>query len=430
MTRTERQADWINVTSAVTRVLDAIEPLSTEVVPLTEAVQRTLASAIKSPIDQPPWDNSAMDGFAARLADVAAASEDAPVRLRIIESVAAGDFPQYPIGPGDATRIMTGAPIPEGADTVIRIEHTRPSDAGHVLIVDAMDAGRNLRFRGEDLRTGDTVLTRGRHLRAGEIGVLATVGARQVEVFRRPRVAILSTGDELADLDEFDQVLRGKKIVNSNSYALAAAVQNAGGIPAPLGIARDQADSLRDHIRKAFDSDVLVTTAGASVGDHDLVKDVLEELGCKVDFWRVKMRPGSPISFGLLPAHNRRLPVFCLPGNPVSALVTFELFVRPALRKMQGRAEVFSPTIHVMVAEHTASKRGLTHFLRVKLEHNPSGEPIARLTGGQGSGLITSMAHADALLIVPEDRDALNAGERALAVRLSGSDQGQENLGY
>src|SRR5688572_15761316 len=270
-------------------------------IPLSKAMQRTLASSVTSPIDQPPWNNSAMDGFATRLEDVAAASEDSPVRLRIIESVAAGDFPQYPVGPGDATRIMTGAPIPEGADTVIRVEHTRPVDANHVLIVDAMDAGRNLRFRGEDLRTGDKVLQRGRYLRAGEIGVLATVGASEVEVFRRPRVAILSTGDELAELDEFDQVLAGRKIVNSNSYSLAAAVQAAGGIPLRLGIARDRQDSLRTHILDALGSDVLVTTAGASVGDHDLVKDVLEDLGCKLDFWRVKMRPGSPISFGLLP---------------------------------------------------------------------------------------------------------------------------------
>ncbi|MEX2283360.1 MAG: gephyrin-like molybdotransferase Glp [Gemmatimonadota bacterium] len=430
MSGSARQPDWIDVASAQARVLAAIEVLSSETVPLRDAVQRTLAAPVSSPIDQPPWNNSAMDGYATRAADVVNASKQMPTRLRVIESIAAGEFPRKTLGPGEATRIMTGAPVPEGADTVIRVEHTREGDADHVLIVDAMDAGRNLRFRGEDLRTGDTVLLPGRFLRPGEIGVLATVGASQVEVFRRPRVAILSTGNELAELNQFDQVLQGRKIVNSNSYSLAAATIGSGALPVMLGIASDDAASLRDHIEQGFDADVLVTTAGASVGDHDLVKDVLEELGCTLDFWRVRMRPGSPISFGLIPARDRRIPVFCLPGNPVSALVTFELFVRPALRKMQGRTDVYPATMRVKVEERTSSKRGLTHFLRATLKQNPGGEPLARLTGGQGSGLITSMAHADALLIVPEDRDALEAGELAWAVRLTGPDQGQENPGY
>jgi molybdopterin molybdotransferase len=425
-----RQPDWIDVASAQTRVLAAIEVLNTESVPLWDAVHRTLAAPVSSPIDQPPWDNSAMDGYATRSNDVASATAETPVRLRVIESVAAGEFPRKALGPGEATRIMTGAPIPDGADTVIRVEHTREGDTGHVLIVDAMDAGRNLRFRGEDLRTGDTVLLPGRFLRPGEIGVLATVGASQVKVFRRPRVAILSTGNELAELSEFAEVLAGRKIVNSNSYSLAAATVGAGAVPMMLGIASDNPASLRDFIRQGFDSDVLVTTAGASVGDHDLVKDVLEELGCRLDFWRVKMRPGSPISFGLIPARDRRIPVFCLPGNPVSALVTFELFVRPALRKMQGRTDVYPSTLRVKVEEHTSSKRGLTHFLRTTLKQNAGAEPLARLTGGQGSGMVTSMAYADALLIVPEDRDALEAGELAWAIRLTGPDQGQENPGY
>ena len=417
---TQRRADWIALREAVERVLSHIDPLERETVALERAVGRVLARDVTSPTDQPPWDNSAMDGFAVRSVDVRGATADRPVVLRVIERVPAGGFPTAEITEGTAVRIMTGAPLPKGADGVIRIEHTEERAADHVAVLDDADAGRNVRFRGEDLKRDGVVLRAGRLLRPGEIGVLATVGCAQVPVYRKPLVAILSTGDELADITDLDAIRTGRKIANSNSYALAAAVRNTGAEPRMLGIARDDAASLRAHLERAAGADILVTTAGASVGDHDLVKDALEEIGFELDFWRVRIRPGSPFSFGRL---RSGVPVFGLPGNPVSALVTFEIFVRPAIRRMMGRADVHSPLVRVRVDGDAPSKGGLVHFLRVRLHTAADGVVHARLTGAQGSGIISSMAEADALLIVPEDRDGLRDGEWAWAVRLVGADE-------
>jgi molybdopterin molybdotransferase len=405
-------------------------PLDAERVELPAALHRVLAERVTSPIDQPPWDNSAMDGYAVRADDVRGASESHPVTLGVLERVPAGGFPTQAVSAGKATRIMTGAPIPTGADTVVRIEHTREESSESVLIFNDTDIGRNLRFRGEDLRRGDVVLSAGRILRSSEIGLLATVGASSVAVTRRPKAAILSTGNELADLGDYEEVMAGRKIANSNAYGLQAAVTASGGAPKLLGIARDDAASLREHIGRAGDADLLITTAGASVGDHDLVKDVLDDLGFELEFWRVRMRPGSPFSFGWLSSGERRIPVFGLPGNPVSALVTFELLVRPALRRMLGRTDVYSSTLRVRAADRIPSKSGLTHFLRVRLQRAENGEWTAQLTGAQGSGMISSMAEADALLVVPEDRDALEQGETAWAVRLLPGDAGQDTIGF
>jgi len=430
-----RDADWLTLHDALERVLAAVHPLEAERVPLLEALGRTLAEQVVSPIEQPPWDNSAMDGFAVRSADVRGASAATPVQLRVIETIPAGGFPVRPVGRGEAARIMTGAPVPAGADCVVRLEHT-VADAGSgraasrdetaggvgvagatgpsdfVTVVDDGDAGRNVRLRGEDIERGAVVLDAGRVLRPAEIGVLATVGQAMVRVHRRPRVAILSTGDELTPLDDFEPARAGRRIVDSNSPALAAAVLATGAEPVLLGIARDDRASLRERLLAAHDSDILLTTAGASVGDHDLVKDVLEELGFRLHFWRVRVRPGSPISFGELPREGRApLPVFGLPGNPVSALVTWELLARPAVRRMAGRRAVHNPTLAATLAEAAASTPRLTHLLRVRLSEAADGTRIARLTGPQGSGIASSMAAADALLIVPEGIDRLEAGE-------------------
>lgn len=417
-TRT-READWITVEEATARILECVQPLDLERVKISEAVGRVLVSSISSPIDHPPWDNSAMDGFAARTADVRGASRNEPVRLRVVESVPAGGFPSRPIAEGEAVEIMTGAPIPEGADCVVRVEHTR-REGDRVVVVDDMDAGRNVRPKGEDVRAGEVVLEAGRVLRPAEIALLATVGCATVEVRRRPHIAILSTGDELADFDEFDDVLAGRKIANSNSYGLAAAVRAAGAEPEILGIARDDRASLREHLERALPADALVTTAGASVGEHDLVKDALEDVGMRLAFWRVQMRPGSPFSFGLVPRPDRApLLVFSLPGNPVSALVTFEVLVRPALRRMSGQRAALSPrTVRVRAVEAIASKPDLVHYLRVKLSAEGAGGWLARLTGPQGSGLITSMTEADALLVVPLGKAGIEAGELADAIPL------------
>ncbi len=446
----DRPADWLTAHEALERILATLRPLPPERVPLADALGRVLAEPIVSPVDQPPWTNSGMDGYACRSDDVAGASAENPRVLHVIEEVPAGAFPSRPIAAGEAVRLMTGAPVPEGADTVVRLEHTEPRAEGRVAVLRDWDAGRNLRERGEDLRAGETVLGPGRVLRPAEIGVLASVGRSQVGVTRRARVAILSNGDELVDLDEFDQVLAGRRIVSSNSYALAAAVRAAGGEPLVLGIARDTRASLREHLARAAGADALVTTAGASVGDHDLMKDVLEELGYRLDFWRVKVPPGSPFSFGRLgdgaaaasggtpasppgdvaaaasggtpAAEGAGLPVFGLPGNPVSALVTFEVFVHPALRKLHGRGEVYPPTLRVRTAHRIESRPGLMRFLRATLERDGAGGWLARLTGPQGSGILTSVARADALLVVPLDLPVVEAGTELLALPLRAAD--------
>lgn len=463
--RAPRPADWLPVHAALERILAALSPLPAERVRLADALGRTLAEPVASPIDQPPWDNSAMDGFAVRAVDVRGARPERPVVLRVIDDVPAGSFPMGRIGPGEAAKIMTGAPVPDGADCVIRVEHTSawgdvPPDAGGrddtVSVFRDDDAGRSIRPRGEDVRRGAVVLEAGRVLRSGEVGVLAMVGCAEVCVHRRPRVAIFSNGNELAALDEFDDVRAGRKIVNSNSYALAAAIQATGGVPVLLGIARDDEESIRAHVEAACDAgaDVLMTTGGASVGEHDLMKDVLEDMGFRLDFWRVKMKPGSPVSFGWLdpedthgetapvsgatddPAPvdaprerwpNGRLPVFGLPGNPVSALVAFEVLARPALRRLQGRRAVYTPTVQVRTAERMPSKPGLTQFLRVTLRAGDDDFPLARRTGPQGSGILTSMASADALLIVPEESAGFDAGALATAIPLRSPDEAQES---
>jgi molybdopterin molybdotransferase len=428
--------DWLGIREALDRILAAVAPLPSERVPILEAAGRVLAESVVSPIDQPPWDNSAMDGFAVRSADVRGASRESPARLRVVDEIPAGAFPRRPLGPGEAARIMTGAPIPEGADSVIRLEHTdawtgsreergRGSPGETVEVFDDSDVDRNVRRRGEDLRRGETVLEPGRVLRPGEIGLLATVGRAEVAVHRRPRVAILANGDELVDLDRFDEVRAGRRIVNSNSYGLAAAVRAAGAEPLLLGIAADDAASLRAHLERAREADLLITTAGASVGDHDLVKEVLESLGFALDFWRVRMRPGSPFSFGRL----GDLPVFGLAGNPVSALVTFEVLVRPAIRKMLGRREIHAPTVRAVAAERIPGAGRLTHFPRARLEPDGRGGWLARLTGPQGSGILTSVAAADALLVVPEGIAAIEPGEPVVALPLPPPDPAAVDFG-
>lgn len=429
--RTRRRADWLTVREALDRVLDCVSPLEAEQVPLGEVLGRTLAAPLVAPVDQPPWDNSAMDGFAARSADILGASEAQPIRLSVVDSIAASQFPSRGLGRGEASRIMTGAPVPAGADCVVRIEHTRPGNGAAVDVVSDGDAGRNIRRRGEDVRRGETVLSPGIVLRPGEIGVLALLGTARVSVHRKARVGILATGDELVEPEDFSEAQAGRRIVNSNSSALAAAVQAAGGEPVPLGIARDDVASVRERIGDPSSLDALVTTAGASVGDHDLVKDALEGMGMRTAFWRVLMRPGSPFSFGLMPRPGQAgLPVFGLPGNPVSAVVTFEVLGKPALRRMHGRAEVHGRTRTVRIAENLRSSAGLTRFLRVRLEREADDRLRARLTGEQGSGILTSVARADALLVVPPDVESYNEGDSVVVLMLDPPDAAQAEAGF
>jgi molybdopterin molybdotransferase len=387
-------------------VLAVCRPLPVERVPLAEALGRALAEDVASRVDHPPWDNSAMDGFAVRAPEVAGAREDAPVVLPVSDEIPAGAFPRGPLAPGSAARVMTGAPVPEGTTGVIRVEHTDGGSGGRVAIRSDEDAGRNIRRAGEDLRRGEIALAAGTEVTPAVVGALATMAWPEVAVRRRPRVAVLSNGDELADLDDLEPVLAGRRIVNSNSHALAAQLRDAGAEPLPLGIARDDPDDVRERLGRAAGCDAILTSAGVSVGDHDHVKDALEALGLRRLFWRVRMRPGSPITVGLL---GDRL-VFGLPGNPVSAMVTFELFVRPALRRMAGHAVLLRTTVAARAGEEILSPPGLAHYFRVTLERAGDGPPVARLTGPQGSGILTSMVRADGLAIVPEGTERVEAG--------------------
>ena len=416
-----RDADWLSVREAVERGLAAVAPLEAERVALESALGRVLAADVRSPIHQPPWDNSAMDGYAVRGDDVRGASKDAPVRLAVVDDIPAGGFPSRPIGPGEAAKIMTGAPTPEGADSVIRVEHT---DAGDdvVEIREDGDVGGNIRRRGEDLAEGALALPAGTAIGPEAMGVLASVGEARPAVARRPVVAILSNGDELAGPDEIEEVRAGRKIVNSNSYSLLGAIAATGCVPRMLGIARDDPADIRAKLEPGLDADVLITSAGAATGEHDRVKDVLEEMGFGLDFWRVRMRPGSPASLGSIPRPGRRpLVVWGLPGNPVSALVTFMVLVRPALRRMLGRTDVHNAVFPVEAAARIPSKPDKTHFQRVILEPG-SPVPRARPTGPQGSGILTSMTRAHALFVVPEGRRGVEPGEAGVAMPLGAPD--------
>jgi molybdopterin molybdotransferase len=412
---------------AARAILAAIRPLPAESVPLADALDLVLAADVVSALDLPPWDNSAMDGYAVRSEDVAG---DQP--LKIIETIPAGGFPTRPVGPGECARIFTGAPLPQGADGVIRQEDTTPLDGSRVRIDNPRDAGKNVRYRGEDIRKGATALSAGTALGPAQLGVLASIGVARPPVHRRAVVAFMGSGDEIVDLDRVDEVLAGKKIASSNTYTLLGMIARAGATSLNLGIARDDANDIRRRLETVADrridgsadrlhsdppirrsADLLVTTAGVSVGEHDHLRAVFESMGGTIDFWRIRMRPGAPVGFGNL--HG--VPWLGLPGNPVSAMVTFELFVRPAIRKLMGYTTFFRRTVPVRLTERLHYPPKLTHFLRAVVTERDDGLE-ARLTGPQGSGILTSMARANALLVVPAERDDVEAGEMLPAILL------------
>ncbi len=406
----------LSVTDASAKILAGIRPLATERVALRDALGLVLAESVVSPITIPAWDNSAMDGYAVRAADVAGATETRPVQLTVLERVAAGAFPTRALAPRTATRIMTGAPIPAGTDTVIRLEDTDGA-MDRVSIRNDRDAKKNLRRRGEDIVEGVTVLEAGAPLGAAQLGVLASVGASHVVIHRRPRIAFMASGDEIVDLDRFEEVRAGKKIITSNSYTLAAMITANGGVPINLGIARDDPADIRARMLRARDehADLLITSAGISAGEYDYVRTVLQELGVTLDVWKVRMRPGAPLGFGSLLG----MPWIGLPGNPVSTMVTFELFVRPVMRRMLGHTRLHRRPVSVTIEEPVTIGAKLTHFLRAIVTVRADGTLTARLTGPQGSGILTSMTRANALLVVPEDRPRVEAGETLHAIPLT-----------
>lgn len=391
----------IEVGEASARILARIDPLPGEPVLTASAAGRVLERDIVAPLTSPPWDNSSMDGYAVRSADVAPGAS-----LAVIESIAAGSFPSRPVGAGEASRVMTGAPVPDGADTVIRHEDT-DNGRDRVIINKIRDSGRNTRKAGEDFVKGAMLLGKGELLTVRHLGLLASAGLASVTVHRRPSVAIISSGDELAELAAFTPEMHGVKIVSANSVTMSAAVREAGGEPVDLGIASDDPAALRDKLAAASDADLVITTAGISVGDHDHVREAFASLGGDLDFWKVRMRPGAPLAFGTLEGK----PWIGLSGNPVSAIVTFELFVRPVIRRMLGARDLFRATIPVTLAEPVKLAASLMHFLRIVMTRDTRGAYVARLAGSQSSAVLTALARADGLLILPGNRLDYDEGE-------------------
>ncbi len=392
------------LTTAQQIVLDAASVLGCEKVGLLDALGRVLGEDIIAPRANPPWDNSAMDGFAVRWADVHSEQAISTIpELNVVEDVAAGAVATKSVGPGEAIRIMTGAPMPAGADTVVRIEYTEPSETSVRIMMAEYGQGANIRPKGDDVQEGECIIAKGTQLRSGEIGMLAILAKSFVLVHQRPRVGILSTGDELADLDEsFDE----NKIVNSNSYGIAAGVQEAGGIPVLLGIAKDNPDSLKDKIRQGLTCDILVLSGGVSMGDYDFTKPVFAELGADMNFWKLAIRPGQPVAFGKIQGKL----AFGLPGNPVSSMVTFDQLVRPAMMKLGGHVVWERPTVKATFKEKFSKQTDRRHLLRGVLAYDGS-DLVVRTTGKQGSGILTSMVKANGFIDVPEEVETLQPGD-------------------
>ena len=390
----------IPVEEALERILARVGVLGDEQVPLTRALRRVLAGSVVSSLDVPPWPNSSMDGYALRSADTRRASTTAPVRLSVSGRVAAGHVATRALGAGEAFRIFTGGPVPDGADSVIPQEDVS-KDGGAIVVSRPVKTGDFIRPQGEDMRAGDGVLDRGRLLGPAEIGLLAALGRSQVRVLRRPRVGVLSTGDEIVDLGGHPGP---GQILNSNTYSLMAQIDEAGGEPISLGVAADRLGDIEARLRWGLDCDLVISSAGVSVGEHDFVKAALERLGAEQHFWLVDMRPGKPIAFATIPSAGKRaLPVFALPGNPVSAMVTFELFVRPALLRLGGHARLQRPVVGARAEAPIANPGRRRGYLRVTLSVGEDSGYRARLTGDQSSGILRSMVAADGLAVVPGD---------------------------
>ena len=422
----------ISVEEAFEKILSYVEVLEPERKPILDCLGQVLAEDVYSTIDVPPLDNSAMDGYALRAKDTRGASESSPRYLAVVGEVAAGSMPTKKVRPGTAIRIMTGAPLPEGADAVVRFEDTdevnRKSSGGDISQIGILcqaKKGLNVRGRGEDIANGGLILKKGKVLRPQEIGVLASLGHSTALVIRRPIVAVLATGDELMDVD---QPLAPGKIHDSNNYAIAAEVSRYGGIPKILGIGRDSVQSLTEKIDEGLDADMLITSGGVSKGDYDIVKDVLAEHG-EVGFWTVCMKPGKPLAFGVMKkvkgGRKGEVPHLGLPGNPVSSMITFEQFARPAILKMMGKKILAKPAIRAVIEDDIVDTDGRRLFARVSVTRR-GGQYRASVTGPQGSGILTSMAKANGLAVIPENSKGVKAGDMVEVQMLDwGEEQGE-----
>ena len=387
----------------VERVLEALTPLQPYDQPLLEALGLPVCEDISAPMDLPAFDNSAMDGYAVTFPDVASASEDHPVHLPVVGEMAAGQTKLFALSPGTAVRIMTGAPIPQGADAVVPVEWTDGGVAA-VRITRAPTRGQHIRRRGEDVRTGDVLLEDGAVLGPRQLGLLASVGRAQVRSRPRPRVVIMSTGSELR---EPGTMLGHDSVYDANSYMLAAAARSAGAIAYRVGIVSDDpqefSDALSDQLVRA---DLVVTSGGVSKGQYDVVKEALSQLGT-VHFGEVAMQPGKPQGFGVV--GEDATPIFTLPGNPVSSYVSFEVFVVPAIRRMMGRLPYRRPLVRALIQNRLSSAPGKRQFVRAQFEIDSRGARVVPI-GGHGSHLVGDLSEANALIVVPEDVTAIEAG--------------------
>lgn len=411
----------ITVEQAVQLILKQIRPLPGEEVPILDARGRILFENVRAARQVPPFDNSAMDGFAVRWADVEHALPDTPAVLRVLETVSAGYVAKQRVTTATAIRIMTGAPVPRGADTIVRVEDTEANGA-EVRIRRVEGAGSHVRKAGEDIRSGEIILQKGKRLTSADIGLLASVGNARVGVYRRPTVALISTGDELLNVEDKPQP---GKIVNSNSYTLAAAIAEAGAVPRTLGIARDTRKGLAAAFTKALSCDVIVTSGGVSVGDFDFVKEAFGDIGVKMHFWRVAQRPGHPMAFGRIGAK----PVFGLPGNPVSSTVSFLLYTRPALLKMMGHQKLFLPVAEATLEHDIQKHHRLKEFIRCRIRRE-DGQLFVSSTGTQSSGVLRSLSLAQGLIVAREEQEFLAKGSQVPVLVLDSHDQSQAELGF
>jgi molybdopterin molybdotransferase len=404
-----------SVEEALQQVLAQFHPLDPERVPILEALDRVLAEDVISEFDIPPHANSAMDGYAVRADDTKGASRQTPCTLRVIGNLAAGYVLDTRIILGTAVRIMTGAPIPPGADAIVRFEDTK-REGESVHIFSEIRVGEDLRPVGEDVRRGEQVLRKGMHLRPQDVGMLAALGRANVSVVRRPRVAILATGDELVDVSH---TLIPGRIYDANSYSNAAQVLRYGGVPIHLGIVQDRKAVLAKKMEEGLsqDVDLLLVSGGVSVGDFDVVKEVLAAKG-EISFWRVRMKPGKPLAFGTIGGKlGKGVPLLGMPGNPVSAMISFELFARPALLTMLGETDLEKPSVEALLVDAIPYKDDRRHYLRVRLEEK-DGERYAHLAGNQGSGVLSSMVRADGLAVIPEEWHSVPVGKRVWVMLL------------
>lgn len=401
--RVLRGKNMIPVQETTEMIVARFAPLPAERIDIFSALGRVLAEDVIAPFDIPPHDNSAMDGYAVRSADLRGAAPDTPITLRVIEALPAGYVSTRVLRAGEAIRIMTGAPIPDGADTIIRVEDTQRKEGEQVAIFVERPPQFDTRRAGEDVRRGETILTKGRVLRPAEIGLLAALGRSFVAAHQRPRVAILSTGDELVEVDE---TLLPGKIINANSYSLTALTLECGAIPVQLNIARDTKADLGNKLAQAARADVILTSGGVSMGDFDFVKEMLQRTGSEMHFWQVCMKPGKPLAFGSIAG----TPLIGLPGNPVSSMVSFEVFVRPALLKMMGHTQIFRAVVSAQLTSDYRKSDERKHFVRVFFQQQHDAN-LATLTGEQGSGILSSMSKANGLAVIDESRVLVRTGE-------------------